>query len=109
VFEELNKKREIRFTNISNINAPTQKISAVMDKNSILEFNNKESASSINHFFSGLKPSHKVEMSVMCVCFNYQNSIKLFTSIFTSTGLAYVIRFLHFMLYVQLPFPLSSR
>ena len=47
----------------------------------------------------------------MCVCFNYQNSIKLFTSIFTSiftsTGLAYVNRFLHFMLYVQLPFPLS--
>jgi len=43
----------------------------------------------------------------MCVCFNYQNSIKLFTSIFTSTGLAYVNRFLDFMLYVQLPFPLS--
>ena len=78
-----------------------------MDKNSILEFNNKESASSRNHFFSSLKPYHKVEMSDMCVCFNYQNSIKLFTSIFTSTGLAYVNRFLHFMLYVQLPFTLS--
>ena len=76
-----------------------------MDKNSILEFNNKESASSRNHFFSSLKLYHKVEMSDMCVCFNYQNSIKLFTSIFTSTGLAYVNRFLHFMLYVQLPFP----
>ena len=36
-------------------------------------------------------------MSDMCVCFNYQNSIKLFTSIFTSTSLAYVNRFLHFM------------
>jgi len=46
-------------------------------------------------------------MSDMCVCFNYQNSIKLFTSIFTSIGLAYVNRFLHFMLYVQLPSPLS--
>ena len=45
-----------------------------MDKNSILEFNNKESASSRNHFFSSLKPYHKVEMSDMCVCFNYQNS-----------------------------------
>ena len=56
-----------------------------MDKNSILEFNNKESASSRNNFFSSLKPYHKVEMSDMCVCFNYQNSIKLFTSIFTST------------------------
>jgi len=78
-----------------------------MDKNSILEFNNKESASSRNHFFSSLKPYHKVEMSDMCVCFTYQNSIKLFTSIFTSIGLAYVNRFLHFMLYVQLPFPLS--
>ena len=32
---------------------------------------------------------------------------KLFTSIFTSIGLAYVNRFLHFMLYVPLPFPLS--
>ena len=74
-----------------------------MDKNSILEFNNKESASSRNHFFSSLKPYQKEEMSDMCVCFNYQNSIKLFTSI----GLAYVNRFLHFMLYVQLPFPLS--
>ena len=78
-----------------------------MDKNSILEFNNKESASSIKHFFSSLKPYQKVEMSDMCVCFNYQNSIKLFTSIFTSTSLAYVNRFLHFMLYVQLPIPLS--
>jgi len=36
-------------------------------------------------------------MSDMCVCFNYQNSIKLFTSIFTSTDLAYVNRFLYFM------------
>ncbi len=70
-----------------------------MEKNSILEFNNKESASSRNHFFSSLKPYQKEEMSDMCVCFNYQNSIKLFTSIFTSTGLAYVNRFLHFMLY----------
>ena len=78
-----------------------------MDKNSILEFNNKESASSRKPLFSSLKPYHKVEMSDMCVCFNYQNSIKLFTSIFTSTSLAYVNRFLHFMLYVQLPFPLS--
>ena len=77
-----------------------------MDKNSILEFNNKESASSTNHFFSSLKPYQKEKMSDMCVCFNYQNSLKLFTSIFTSTGLAYVNRFLHFMLYVQLPFPL---
>jgi len=42
-----------------------------MDKNSILEFNNKESASSRNYFFSSLKPYHKVEMSDMCVCFNY--------------------------------------
>ena len=55
-----------------------------MDKNSILEFNNKESASSRNHFFSSLKPYHNVEMSDMCVCLNYQNIIKLFTSIFTS-------------------------
>ena len=78
-----------------------------MDKNSILELKNKESASSRNHFFSSLKPYHKVEMSYMCVCFNYQNSIKLFTSIFTSTGLAYVNRFLHFILYVQLPITLS--
>ena len=68
-----------------------------MDKNSILEFNNKESASSRNHFLSSLKPYHKVEMSDICVCFNYQNSIKLFTSIFTSTDLAYVNRFLYFM------------
>ena len=68
-----------------------------MDKNSILEFNNKESASSRNHFFSNLKPYQKVEMSDMCICFNYQNSIKLFTSIFTSTDLAYVNRFLYFM------------
>jgi len=64
-----------------------------MDKNSILEFNKKQSASSRNHFFSSLKPSHKVEMSDMSVCFNYQNSIKLFTSIFTSTDLAFVILF----------------
>ena len=78
-----------------------------MDKNSNLEFNNEESASSRKHFFSSLKPYQKVEMSDMCVCFNYQNSTKLFTSIFTSTSLAYVNRFLHFMLYVQLPFPLS--
>ena len=78
-----------------------------MDKNSILEFNNKESASSRNHFISSLKPYHKVEMSDMSVCFNYQNSIIIFTSIFTSTGLDYVNRFLHFMLYVQLPLPLS--
>jgi len=78
-----------------------------MDKNSILEFNNKESASSRKHFFSSLKPYQKVEMSDMCVCFNYQNSIKLFTCIFTSTGLVYVNRFLHFMLYVQLPSQLS--
>ena len=68
-----------------------------MDKNSILEFKNKESASSRNHFFSSLKPYQKVEMSDMCICFNYQNSIKLFTSIFTSTDLAYVNRFLYFM------------
>ena len=68
-----------------------------MDKNSILEFNNKESASSRKHFFSSLKPYQKVEMSDMCVWFNYQNSIKLFTSIFTSTDLAYVNRFLYFM------------
>ena len=78
-----------------------------MDKNSILEFNNKESASSRNHFFPSLKPYHKVERSDMCVWFNYQNSIILITSIFTSIGLAYVNRFLHFMLYVKLPFPLS--
>ena len=77
-----------------------------MDKNSILEFYNKESASSRKPLFSSLKPYHKVEMSDVCVCFNYQNSIKLFTSIFTSTGLTYMNRFLHFMLYVQLPFPL---
>ena len=76
-----------------------------MDKNSILEFNNKESASSRKHFFSSLKPYQKVEMSDMCVWFNYLNSIKLFTSIFTSTDLAYVNRFLHFILCVQLPFP----
>ena len=68
-----------------------------MDKNSILEFNNKESASRRNHFFPSLKPYQKVEMSDMCICFNYQNSIKLFTSIFTSTDLAYVNRFLYFM------------
>ncbi len=68
-----------------------------MNKNSILELNNKESDSSRNHFISSLKPYHKVEMSDMCVCFNYQNSIKLFTSNFTSIGLAYVIRF--FILY----------
>ena len=68
-----------------------------MDKNSILEFNNKESASSRKHFFSSLKPYQKVEMSDMCVCFNYQNSINFFTSIFTSTDLAYVNRFLYFM------------
>ena len=42
-----------------------------MDKNSILEFNNKESASSRKPLFSSLKPYHKVEMSDMCVCFNY--------------------------------------
>ena len=78
-----------------------------MDKNSILEFNNKERTSSRNLFFSSLKPYHKVEMPDMCVCFNYQSSIKTFTSIFTSIGLAYVNRFLHFTLYVQLPFPLS--
>ena len=78
-----------------------------MDKNSILEFNNKESASSRNHFFSSLKPYQKEEMSDMCVWFNYQNSIILITSIFTSISLAYVNRFLHFMLYVKLPFPLS--
>ena len=78
-----------------------------MDKNSILEFNNKENALSRNHFYPSLKPYHKVEISDICVCFNYKYSIKLFTSIFTSTGLAYVNRFLHFMLYVQLPFPLS--
>ena len=71
-----------------------------MDKNSILEFNNKESASSRKPLFSSLKPYHKVEMSDMCVCFTYQNSIKLFTSIFTSIGLAYVNRFLHFILYI---------
>ena len=64
-----------------------------MDKNSILELNNKERASSRNHFFSSLKPYHRVEMSDMCVCSNYKNSIKLFTSIFTSIGLAYVHRF----------------
>ena len=46
-------------------------------------------------------------MSDMCICFNYQNIIKIITSIFTSTGLAYVNRFLHFMLYVKLPFPLN--
>jgi len=68
-----------------------------MYKNSILEFNNKESASSRNPFFSNLNSFHKVEMSDICVCFNYQNSIKLFTSIFTSTDLAYVNRFLYFM------------
>jgi len=76
-----------------------------MDKNSILEFNNKESASSRNHFFPSLKPYQKVEMSDMCVWFNYQNSIKLFTSIFTSTDLAYVNRFLHFILYVPTAIP----
>ena len=76
-----------------------------MDKNSILEFNNKESASSRNHFFSSLKPYHKVEMSDMCVCFNYQNSKKLFTSIFTSIELAYVDRLLHFLLYVPTAIP----
>ena len=42
-----------------------------MDKNSILEFYNKESASSRKPLFSSLKPYHKVEMSDMCVCFNY--------------------------------------
>jgi hypothetical protein len=68
-----------------------------MYKNSILEFNNKESPSSRNHFFSSLKPYHKVEMSDICVCFNYQNSIKLFTSNFTSIDLAYVNLFLYFM------------
>ena len=78
-----------------------------MDKNSILEVKNKESASSRNHFISNLRPSHKVKISYMCVCFNYQNSIKLFTSIFTSNSLAYVNLFLHFILYVQLPFTLS--
>ena len=71
-----------------------------MEKNSILELNNKERASSRNHFFSSLKPYHKVEMSDMSVCFKNQNIIKIFTSIFTSIDLAYVNRFLHFMLYV---------
>ena len=58
-----------------------------MDKNSILEFNNKERCFKKKPLFSSLKPYNKIEMSDMCVCFNYQNSIKLFTSIFTSTGL----------------------
>ena len=78
-----------------------------MDKNSILEFNNKENASSRKHFFSSLKSYHKVEMSDMFVCFNYQNSIKLFTSNFAITDLSYVNRFLHFMPNVQLTFPLN--
>ena len=36
-----------------------------MNKNSILDFNNKESASNRNQFFKSQKPSHKVEMSDM--------------------------------------------
>ena len=80
-----------------------------MYKNSILEFNNKESASSRNTLFSYLNLYHRVEMLDVCVWFNYQNYIKLFTSIFTSNDLAFVNLFLHFMVYVQLLFQLSSR